>query len=251
MQRQIPSARSASREPGSPESTGRFFPVAERFVSINGEGPRAGRLAAFVRFRGCNLSCSYCDTAWANRADCPVERLSARQIVQFARDAGTRHLTLTGGEPLLQPDLDLLIGELLAVPGLSVEIETNGALPLDPLAQLRSRIPAAQRSRLSFTLDCKLPSSGMADRMRAENYRLLMPHDTVKFVIGNEGDFTAALKVIADHGLTGRCLVYLSPVYGQMEPAAIVDLMRANGLVDATLQLQLHKIIWPDAQKGV
>jgi 7-carboxy-7-deazaguanine synthase len=177
--------------------------------------------------------------------------MSASQIVQFARDAGTRHLTLTGGEPLLQPDLPALVEGLLSLPGLSVEIETNGALPLDPLAQLRSRMPEAQRNRLAFTLDCKLPSSGMADRMLAGNYQLLMPHDTVKFVVGNEGDFAAALQVITAHALAGRCLVYLSPVHGQMEPAALVDLMRANGLVDATLQLQLHKIIWPHAQKGV
>ena len=89
------------------------MPVAERFVSINGEGPRAGRFAAFVRFAGCNLSCSYCDTRWACQPGCPVEQLSCAQIARWVLEQGVPCATLTGGEPLLQPLLPELARILL------------------------------------------------------------------------------------------------------------------------------------------
>lgn len=227
------------------------FPVAERFLSINGEGPRAGRLAAFVRFQGCNLACAYCDTAWANEPDCPVERLSAREIAGYAASTGARHLTLTGGEPLLQPGIGGLLALLMESHPLAVEIETNGAVSLEAVAAVRDSLPESQRQRLSFTLDCKLPSSGMQHRMVAGNYRLLAPYDTVKFVIGDECDFPAVLQVLREYRLSERCQVYLGPVFGQMDPARIVDFMQENHLYQATLQLQLHKIIWPGVEKGV
>ena len=227
------------------------FPVAEHFVSINGEGVRAGRLAAFVRFRGCPLACSYCDTAWANEPDCPVQAMTVADIVSFADGSGARCVTLTGGEPLAQPGVGALIEALLAHPDRLVEIETNGAVSLQPFAELRRRVRGAAPQRLAFTMDCKLPSSGMHDEMLPRNYLLLEPHDTVKFVIGDEGDFTAAAREIHRRKLQERCHVYLSPVYGRMDPARIVDFMRREGLDRATLQLQLHKLIWPARDRGV
>ena len=82
------------------------FPVVERFTSINGEGTHAGRLAAFIRFRGCMLACSYCDTVWANRADAPAEMLGIRDIVSFVEASPASCVTLTGGEPLMQDGID-------------------------------------------------------------------------------------------------------------------------------------------------
>jgi len=227
------------------------FPVVERFTSINGEGTHAGRLAAFIRFRGCMLACSYCDTVWANRTDAPAEMLGIRDIVSFVEASPASCVTLTGGEPLMQDGIDALLEALLADPSRYVEIETNGAVPLEYFASLRQRLVGAAPERLSFTMDCKLPSSGMDDQMVPENYEVLDARDTVKFVIGDEDDFAAVLQIIDRFNLQERCQVYLSPVFGQMDPARIVEFMQDNGLDRATLQLQLHKIIWPHVDRGV
>lgn len=227
------------------------FPVVERFTSINGEGTHAGRLAAFVRFRGCTLACSYCDTVWANRADAPAEMLSVADIVSFAEASPASCVTLTGGEPLLQDGIDVLLEALLANPQRYIEVETNGAVPLAHFAELRQRVVGDKPERLSFTMDCKLPSSGMDGFMVAENYSVLDARDTVKFVIGDEGDFPVVRDTIARRGLQERCNVYLSPVFGQMDAARIVEFMRAEGLDRATVQLQLHKYIWPGVETGV
>ena len=104
--------------------------VVERFVSINGEGAHAGEPAAFIRFKGCNLSCSYCDTKWANKNDALSSECTADSLVRWAADQPVNNVTLTGGEPLLQDDIEELIEKLLGL-GLRVEIETNGSLPLD------------------------------------------------------------------------------------------------------------------------
>lgn len=229
----------------------RRYPVVERFTSINGEGAHAGRLAAFVRFRGCSLACAYCDTVWANRVDAPAELLSVGDIVSFVEASPASCVTLTGGEPLLQDGIEELIEALLADPDRFVEIETNGAVPLAYFADLRRRVIGDAPERLSFTMDCKLPSSGMDGFMVEENYDVLDARDTVKFVIGEEGDFASVLNVVRGHNLVQRCGVYLSPVFGQMDPARIVDFMKAEGLDRATLQLQLHKLIWPAVDRGV
>ena len=82
--------------------------VAEKFISINGEGSRAGELAAFIRFTGCNLRCSYCDTSWANAPDCPYTEETPEEIAQWVNASGIRDVTLTGGEPLLQEEMPLI-----------------------------------------------------------------------------------------------------------------------------------------------
>ena len=121
-----------------------LLPVVERFVSVNGEGPRAGRLAAFIRFAGCNLACSWCDTAWANVNKCDHEDMKPQSLVEWVSDAGVSCVTLTGGEPTLQPGLPALIIALLGSDdwgsgnGRVVEIETNGAVDLSALHELRS-----------------------------------------------------------------------------------------------------------------
>ena len=233
------------------------LPVAERFVSVNGEGRAAGRLAAFIRFTGCNLACSYCDTMWANApvaAEC-AERVSVADLVAWARETRVVCITLTGGEPVLQPELPRLVRALLAEPGplgrgLRVEIETNGAADLCELTRLRE-VCASLPGSLTFTVDWKLPASGMEDRMLRENFALLDACDTVKFVCGGEGDLVRMLEVSRELGLPNRVPVYLSPVFGRLDPARIVDFMQDNNLTWATAQLQLHKIIWPGVEKGV
>lgn len=108
------------------------YQVVEKFVSINGEGRRAGELAAFIRFKGCNLQCSYCDTSWANEPGGESERLTKEEILSWIRETGVKNVTLTGGEPLLREGMEELIEAILEDPSQRVEIETNGSVDLKP-----------------------------------------------------------------------------------------------------------------------
>ena len=214
--------------------------VVEKFTSINGEGTRAGELAVFVRFKGCNLRCSYCDTMWANESDCSYKEETPEEIVNYVLAAGIRNVTLTGGEPLLQKDIRELI-HLLLQAGLRVEIETNGAVNLSDFCE----------ERPIFTMDYKLPSSGCEEHMIAENMKLLETNDTVKFVCGSQEDLLRALEVIQAYNLTSRCHVYLSPVFGSIEPVQMVEFMLKHQMNDVRLQIQMHKVIWDPNERGV
>ena len=188
--------------------------VVEKFTSINGEGTRAGELAVFIRFKGCNLRCSYCDTMWANEPDCQYKEETPEEILNYVLGTGIRNVTLTGGEPLLQKDIRELI-QLLLQSGLQVEIETNGAVELSAFCE----------ERPVFTMDYKLPSSECEEYMITENMKLLGKDDTVKFVCGSQEDLLRTLDVIQTYDLTNRCHVYLSPVFGSIEPVQIVEFM--------------------------
>ncbi|MEE5991928.1 MAG: putative 7-carboxy-7-deazaguanine synthase QueE [Oscillospiraceae bacterium] len=220
---------------------GRFF-LVEHFVSINGEGQHAGELALFLRFGGCNLQCSYCDTAWANDPSLTVWLSSTDELCELARKSGIKRITLTGGEPLRQPDIADLIEALGAI-GHSVEIETNGSIPLKPYTNLLYRP--------SFTMDYKLPSSGMESAMDTENFALLTKTDTVKFVAGSLEDLERAKEIIDEYHLTEQTTVYFSPVFGSIEASEMVDFMKQHQLNDIRLQLQLHKYIWNPQERGV
>lgn len=219
------------------------YKVAEIFSSINGEGRLAGELAVFVRFCGCNLSCSYCDTAWANERNAPFTAMTRQEIYEAIKDTGIRNVTLTGGEPLLQPGIDALLALLAADETLHVEIETNGSMPIAPYADMKNRP--------SMTLDYKLPGSGMEHGMYLDNYRQVQSIDTVKFVCKSEGDLNRALEIITRYRLTEKCAVYLSPVFGQIAPDRIVDFLKEHRLNGVKLQLQLHKFIWDPEKRGV
>ena len=218
------------------------YPVAELFASINGESVRAGEPAVFVRFRGCNLACSYCDTKWANRPDCPVRMMTAEEIADYADRAGIADVTLTGGEPLLQKDPDVLISRLTAS-GHRVELETNGSVSVEALSRLEPR-PV-------FTLDYKLPGSGMESAMLTENYRFLAKEDSVKFVSGSRKDLERAAEIIERYRLTEKCSVFISPVFGKIAPADIVAFLLERRMNGVRLQLQLHKFIWDPEKRGV
>lgn len=217
------------------------YKLAEHFISINGEGQLAGALALFLRFAGCNLRCDWCDTAWACGKDAPHETVTLSRIKEIAADAmaqGVRTVTLTGGEPLLQENIADVI-RCLADMGLRVEIETNGAVALAPY----------QNTGACFTMDYKLPSSRMEQHMLTENFALLHEADTVKFVCGSREDVFRA-KEIAEQ-FKPQCPLYLSPVFGRIEPAEIVEIMKEQHMGDFRLQLQLHKFIWDPNERGV
>ena len=218
------------------------FPTAEKFTSINGEGIRAGEPAVFIRFRGCDLCCSYCDTRWACTDSAPAEILSAEQLCDYADGTGIKNVTLTGGEPLLQKELYLLT-DLLVSHGHTVEIETNGASDISALA--------SRASRPFFTLDYKLPGSGMESYMLTENYSCLIKDDAVKFVAGSEEDLEKCAEVTESFSLTEKCAVFISPVFGRIEPQEIVSFMLKRKMNGVRLQLQLHKYIWDPEERGV
>ena len=124
-----------------------------------------------------------------------------------------------------------------------VEIETNGAADLRPLAEAPFR-PV-------FTMDYKLPSSGCEKAMRAENFTVLGPEDTVKFVAGSAEDLARAAQIIEKYALVSRCHVYFSPVFGKIDPADIVEFMIRHRMNDVRLQIQMHKVIWDPMRRGV
>ena len=219
-----------------------MFPVAEKFVSINGEGKCAGELAVFIRFRGCNLKCSYCDTTWANTGDCPAEMMSVEDIVSYVNEEGVKNVTLTGGEPLLQENIDILV-ESLMKSGHNVEIETNGSISIKNLSE--------KTYRPDFTIDYKLPSSDMESFMDTGNYTYLTEKDVIKFVAGSVADLEKATEIIEKFSLTEKCHVYVSPVFDRINPAEIVDFMKLKNLNKVRLQLQLHKFIWNPDERGV
>lgn len=219
------------------------YKVVEIFTSINGEGRRAGQLALFIRFQKCNLHCSYCDTRWANTDSVAYTELTEDELYYEIKKSGIRNITLTGGEPLLQPEIGVLLHKLAADDALSVEIETNGSISIEKFSRLKN--PPL------FTLDYKLPGSGMEKYMKVENFAYLKPDDTVKFVAGSRLDLERAREIIVGFQLTEKCAVYISPVFGAIAPAEIVEFMKQYRLNGVNLQLQLHKIIWDPQQRGV
>ena len=210
--------------------------VYEIFRSIQGETTRAGFPSLFIRLAGCNLNCAWCDTAYARRGGIPM---TVDEIIARVKSAGRfDHVTVTGGEPLCQQETPGLIGAILGM-GHDVQVETNGSLPV-------SAIPAGARK----IVDVKPPSSGEAGSFLAENLRHLAPGDELKFVTADPGDYTFCKNFIekyAGHVKDG-VTVNISPVPGKMDPAALAEMMLADGL-NARLNLQLHAIIWPGGEK--
>jgi 7-carboxy-7-deazaguanine synthase len=219
------------------------FKVVEKFVSINGEGPLAGQLAIFIRFAGCNLNCSYCDTSWANEIDASYKLMTSDEIYEYIKSMGIRNVTLTGGEPLLQGGIKELLELLGKDKELYIEIETNGSVLLNKFVDLEN--PP------SFTMDYKLPSSGMEALMALENFKYLSSKDTVKFVSGSLEDLEKAKQIIEDYNLINNVRVYLSPVFSKIQLDEIVEFMIDNRLNGINLQVQLHKIIWDPNKRGV
>lgn len=219
------------------------YKVVEIFESINGEGRKAGQLALFVRFQRCNLRCSYCDTMWANGEDTPHVEMTADEIYERVVNSGIKNITLTGGEPLLQKNIEILLKKLSENRDLNVEIETNGSVDLEKFSILNN--PP------SFTMDYKLPSSNMEKLMNLENFKYLTKKDTIKFVVGTIEDLEKAREIIEKYSLIDICSVYFSPVFGVIELVEIVEFMKKYRLNGVNLQLQIHKIIWNPESKGV
>ena len=216
--------------------------VNEIFKSIDGEGLRTGELTTFIRLAGCNLRCSYCDTCYALKNSNGTE-MSVDEIVKRAKKYDYRNITLTGGEPLIHKDVESLISKLCEN-GFYVNIETNGSVPIDKYILNKN---------ILITMDYKLPSSGVEKNMNLNNLEKLRKNDVLKFVIG-KGDFDKVKQVIEKYSI--KSYIYLSPVFGEIEPFEIVDFMKimhTQGIDTSKMrvQVQLHKIIWNPNERGV
>ena len=217
--------------------------VVEKFVSINGEGSKAGQLAVFIRFAGCNLDCVYCDTKWANEKDVSYLEMSKEEIYEYIKNTGIKNITVTGGEPLLQDGIYEFLEYLSLDRELFVEIETNGSVDISLFKKI-DNTP-------SFTMDYKLDYSKMENKMFLDNLKKLDKRDVIKFVSGSQKDLEILKKIVEKYNLIERTKVYVSPVFGAIEPSVIVDWMIENNLNGMNLQIQMHKIIWDPEKKGV
>lgn len=210
--------------------------VNEIFYSIQGEGSRAGEPCVFVRFTGCGLRCSYCDTEYAfyEGEDLPVS-----SIIERVRSYGCRLVELTGGEPLEQEGVYTLIDALLAE-GYDLMVETGGHMDISRVDTRAKRI-----------VDLKTPGSGMTHRNYYENITYLTPHDEVKFVIGDRADYEWSKGQVELFDLTERCaFVLFSPVTGKLKLTDLAEWILADK-IHVKLQTQLHKLIWPGIERGV
>lgn len=216
--------------------------ITEIFKSIQGESTYAGRPCIFVRLTGCNLRCRWCDTAYAfyGGTRLEVDEVLGR-VRALAGDAGARIslVELTGGEPMLQPDIHPLIQKLLAE-NFTVLIETSGERYLGVLPQEVVKI-----------MDIKCPGSGEAGTLHPKNLGVLDRKDEIKFVIADEPDYLWARDFLLHHRLTDIVhTVIFSPVFGELEPRVLSEWILRDRL-PVRLGLQLHKFIWDPDTRGV
>ncbi len=211
--------------------------VTEIFFSLQGESTRAGRPCVFVRFTGCDLRCTYCDTAYAFHGG---SKWSREAILEEIARHPTRYVTLTGGEPLLQRELPALAAELVER-GYEVAIETHGQARWDALPPEVIKI-----------VDVKTPTSGeQASDEHLSRLQALGPADELKFVIGSREDFDWAAAVVRDRALEGRHAALLfSPSYGAVANDELARWILESGL-EVRMQIQLHKLIWGNDVRGV
>ena len=213
----------------------RSVTVNEIFLSLQGEGTRAGRCCAFVRLAGCNLRCTWCDTryAWDDG-----ETMTVSQVLDRVAALGCKLVEVTGGEPLVQQATPELLRRLCDAECETL-LETNGSLDISNVD-----------TRVARIVDFKCPSSGQDKANRWANAACLTRRDEVKFVIADRADFDFAAAAVSTHSLVAKCPVIFQPVADALAPATLAEWILASGL-DVRLGVQLHKIVWPGRNRGV
>jgi 7-carboxy-7-deazaguanine synthase len=209
--------------------------ISEIYKSIQGESRFAGLPCVFVRSTGCNLRCVWCDTAYAFYGG---KVMSIGEILAEVMQYECSLVEITGGEPLLQKDTPELAGRLLDL-DCRVLVETSGERDI-------SVLPAG----VIKIMDIKCPGSGEMERNRLENLDVLCPEDEVKFVIRDRNDYEWACEFVNRHELDSRSSILFSPVFGELQPKALVEWILADNL-NVRFQLQLHKLVWSPDMQGV
>lgn len=206
--------------------------VTEVFFSLQGEASRVGLPTVFVRLTGCPLRCSYCDSPYAFQGGV---WMSLPDIIAEVGKYPTRHVTVTGGEPLAQRDCQKLLVRLCDL-GYDVSLETSGALDI-----------AGVDARVARIVDIKTPGSGESGRMLWSNLDVLTPRDEVKFVLCDAADYAWARQLVEERRLYERAAVLFSPAWGQIEARALAEWLLRDGL-PVRMQLQMHKLLWGEAR---
>jgi len=204
--------------------------INEIFHSLQGEADAVGFPTVFVRLTGCPLRCQYCDTEYAFHVG---DWHDIDSIVERVRSFGTKHVCVTGGEPLAQPNCLKLLSRLCDA-GFAVSLETSGALSI-----------AAVDPRVTRVVDVKTPGSREVGRNLTDNFQWLNSHDQLKFVICSREDFDWSKAYIQEHALQDRCQILFSPSFKEVSPASLAEWILAERL-PVRFQLQLHKILWGD-----
>ena len=206
--------------------------LSEIFFSLQGEAARSGIPTVFIRLTGCPLRCTWCDTAYAFTGGTTTR--IADILAQVARYP-TKHICVTGGEPLAQKTCLPLL-QALCDGGYDVCLETSGALDI-----------TAVDARVARIMDLKAPSSGETAKNLLSNIDDLRNTDEVKIVVASRADYDWAKETIDAHHLVSRCDVVLSPVAGQLNPTDLAEWILEDGLA-VRFQIQLHKLLWSDAR---
>ena len=208
--------------------------VNEIFFSIQGESSYSGRPCLFIRLTGCNLRCNYCDTTYAHDKG---EMLSVDAILERLERHHCNLVEITGGEPLIQAGTPKLAKALLDR-GYTVLVESNGTRDIGLL-------PAGTR----VIMDVKCPGSGASQSTDWQNMQRLTEDDEIKFVLSDRADYDWAKNVVLKYNLHKRENTLFSAVEGRVSPADIAGWLLTDEL-NIRLQLQMHKILWPDDEKG-
>jgi 7-carboxy-7-deazaguanine synthase len=222
--------------------------ITEIFKSIQGEGTRAGLPCVFVRLTGCNLRCTWCDTAYAFHGG---KKMSVEEVIARVEElTGSAKIfplvELTGGEPLLQEEIYPLVEKLIDG-GYTVMIETSGE-------RFVGRLPR----EVIKVVDVKCPDSGEPDTFEMKNLEAVSENDEIKFVISSRKDYEFAREFMREHRLDEKVKqVLFSPVFDDpegkwkgLEPRQLVEWMLEDKL-PVRLGLQLHKFVWHPSTKGV
>ena len=203
--------------------------ITEIFHSLQGESKTVGIPTVFVRLTGCPLRCQYCDTAYAFDGGELIELDAIKAVLE---EVGCDYVTVTGGEPLAQPNCLPLL-ELLCDAGYNVSLETSGAMPIEQVDE-----------RVSIVMDLKTPASKEVDKNRYENIAFLKPADQVKFVICDEKDYLWSKAKLDQYDLGGKVNeILFSPSFEEIEPAQLAEWILRDKL-KIRMQMQLHKQIW-------
>ena len=209
--------------------------INEIYLSVQGESTHTGLPCIFIRLTGCNLRCSWCDTAYAFHEG---KNMSIDEILQKVENFGIHLVEITGGEPLMQDNVYTLMKRLIEK-GYKVMLETGGSISLE-------RVP----KDVIKIMDLKCPGSGEQDKNNLDNLKLLAPHDEVKFVILDKKDYEWSRDIIKKYKINETAHILFSPVFDKLELKEMVKWILEDRL-PVRLQTQLHKIIWDKNTIGV
>ena len=209
--------------------------ITEIYLSIQGEGTRAGCPCTLVRLTGCDLRCRWCDTEYAFTGG---RRMAIDEVLAEVERLGCSLVEITGGEPLLQPGVHPLMDRLLDE-GHEVLLETGGHRDISDVDDRVVRI-----------LDLKAPGSGESELNRWSNLDHLTDRDEIKVVIADRADYEWARSIVRRHDLGSKVVVLFSAVHGELAPDSLVEWILADRL-PVRLQVQLHKVVWGTNAKGV